>query len=76
MDWQAWDAIGAIAGIVLAIGQMYNVYLSQKLRTEIANLKVWVLENFVQKIDNDAAIRQAQQWRESTERLIRKGESP
>lgn len=64
-----WDAIGSIAGIVVACVSGWNLYVTLKIRTEISDVKVWALQTFVLRGDGEGARRQAQQWRESMERI-------
>lgn len=46
------------AGIALLgfIGTLFNVWLTAKIRADLAEQKVWVLENFVSKADNRSQI--------------------
>jgi hypothetical protein len=50
------EYISAGVAILGFIGTIFNVWLTAKMRADLAELKVWTLENFVSKADNRSQI--------------------
>jgi hypothetical protein len=48
----AFELIGAVG----TVGTAFNMWLSSRSRADIAELKVWVMQHFVQKVDVDKTL--------------------
>ena len=64
---------GAIIAIIGFIGTVFNVWLTAKMRADLAEIKLWGRETFVAKVDVPLYLsgyqRDAQTIRDSADRL-------